>query len=59
MQTYNVEITETLSRMIEVQAINKDHARDIVERQYQDSEIVLDSNDNVDVQFNIIKDFNN
>lgn len=54
MNTYQVEITETLSRLIEVQAINEDHARQIVENQYKDYEIVLDSNDNIDIQFDII-----
>ena len=40
-KTYNVEIKETLSRIIEVEATSEDDAIDIVESQYKNEEIVL------------------
>ena len=42
---YKVKVVETLSRIVEVEAENKDEAWDKVEAQWKASEIVLDADD--------------
>ena len=42
---YKVKVVETLSRIVEVEAENKDEAWDKVEAQWKASEIVLDDGD--------------
>lgn len=50
---YRVEVVETLSRTIEVEAENIEVAEMMVEEMYNNQEIVLDSNDYInDVTFN-------
>ena len=51
IKTYQIEITETLSRVITVEAENPDKAMDEVLNNYDSGEIVLDSNDFMDVEF--------
>jgi hypothetical protein len=46
---YKVEITETLQRILEVEANTLDEAITQVKEQYQREEIILDSNDFIDV----------
>jgi L-lactate utilization protein LutC len=48
LKTYKVEITETLQRIIEVEAASLDDAITEIRRQYQDEEIILDSGDYID-----------
>jgi len=48
-----VEIVETLSRTIEVDAEDEDSAYYTVKQQYQDGEIVLDSGDFLAVDFDL------
>lgn len=48
LTTYKIEITETLQRIIEVDAASLDDAITEIRRQYQDEEIILDSNDYID-----------
>lgn len=45
---YNIEITETLSRVITVEAPTAEQARERVEQAYNDEEIVLNYNDCVE-----------
>ena len=45
MKTYNVKITETLEREIDVEAESKKQAKEIVERMYSNEELILDYND--------------
>lgn len=45
MPEFKIEIKETLSRTVEVQAKSLDHALEIVNKQYNDETIVLDSDD--------------
>lgn len=45
MKKYNVEVVETLSRVVEVEANNYEEAEEIVEEKYSNSDIVLDWND--------------
>lgn len=51
MKIYNVEIIENLSRVVEVEADNYDTAKDIVQKKYDNEEIVLDWNDCNDVEY--------
>jgi hypothetical protein len=51
---YEVEILETLSRTIDVEAATPDEALYIVKERYRKEDIVLESNDFFDVDF-IIK----
>ncbi len=45
METYKIEIQEFLSKIIEIEAENKEEAISKVKRMYQNEEIVLDSED--------------
>ena len=45
MATYQIEVIETLSRIIEVEADNIEDATSDVNQQYSDGDIVLDSDD--------------
>ncbi len=51
MKTFEIEIKETLSRIIEVKAETENEAFLIVKQMYQDEEIVLDSSDYVDTEY--------
>ena len=51
---YQVEIEETLSRIIDVEAVSVEEAIDIVEEQYRNEEIVLDCNDYADYNINVL-----
>ena len=52
MKTFDVEIKETLARTITVEAEDEIDARSLVEEMYRGEEIVLDSDDFVEVEFN-------
>ena len=56
MLKYKVEITETLSRIIEVEVENKDSAVTKIKDFYKKEEIVLDSNDYLDTKIEIYKE---
>ncbi len=45
MKKYNVEIIETLSRVVEQEANSYEDAEDLVEQKYKNDEIELDYND--------------
>ncbi len=53
MKKYEVTIYETLSRSVEVEANDVDEAREKVRNMYIDEEIVLDSSDYVDTEFEV------
>lgn len=55
MSTYKIEITETLQKIIEIEAQSKDKAFQKVKEMYNREEIVLDSSDHVDTEMNIFK----
>ncbi|CXG48186.1 DpnD protein [Streptococcus pneumoniae] len=42
---YTVEITETLSRLVSIEAENPDEAERLVREKYKSCEIVLDADD--------------
>ena len=50
MNTYKIQITETLSRVIEIQASDLDEALHIVEDDYKREAIVLDADDCVEYE---------
>ena len=45
MKKYQIQITETLQRVIEVEANNYDEAEDKVNEDYRNGDIVLDYSD--------------
>ena len=48
---YEIEITEILSRVVEVKAESRAEAIDVITEKYKTTEIVLDYNDFVEVNF--------
>ena len=52
MKTYYISITETLNKIVEVQAESSEEALRKAEDAYYNGEIVLDSEDFVDTDFN-------
>lgn len=50
MKTFDIEITETLSRVITIDAEDIDEALALVKEEYNTGEIVLDSSDFVDYE---------
>lgn len=51
METYKIEVKETLSRIIEIKATSEDEAFSKIRDLYRNEEIVLDSDDYVDTEF--------
>lgn len=51
MKTFKIEVIETLSRTIEIEANSMDEAYSKVQEMYRDEEIVLDSDDYIDTEF--------
>lgn len=45
MSEYTVRVTERLSRLVTVDVLDAEDAIDMVQQQYDDEEIVLDSSD--------------
>ena len=54
-KTYQVEITETFQRIIEVEAESKQDAIFMVDDQYREEEIVLDDADFIDYEIGIFE----
>jgi hypothetical protein len=55
MKSFIVEIKETLLKTIEIECDSKDDALEFIKSQYGNEDIVLDSNDFIDVEFTILK----
>lgn len=55
LKTYKIEITETLQRIIEIDATSEVEAYDIINNQYKNGEIVLDSSDFIDKVISILE----
>ena len=53
MKKYKVTITETLEKVVEVEAENYDEAVDIVGDEYRNGEIILCSDDYTDTDFSV------
>jgi hypothetical protein len=54
MKEYNVEVCETLIRIVTVEATSEEDAIKFVKYDYNNAELVLDSDDFFDVDFNLI-----
>ena len=52
MESFVIEITETLSKLIEVQAEDLDEAIEIAKEKYNNEEIELGEDDELEVTFN-------
>ncbi|MDO9213053.1 MAG: DpnD/PcfM family protein [Methylococcales bacterium] len=55
LKKYQIEITETLQRIVEIEAASLDDAISEIQKQYKDEEIILDSSDYVEtniIEFN-------
>ena len=52
---YKFEIIETLQRVVDVEAENEQIANKLVEKQYKESKIILDSEDYKTTQIELIK----
>jgi hypothetical protein len=57
METFKIEVKETLSRIIEIEANSMDEAYSKVREMYRNEEIVLDENDYVGTDFIEIEDY--
>lgn len=58
MKTYRVVVTETLQRIVYVDAKSAEEAKGKVEERYRNEEIVLDSSDYQDTEIEVIEDDN-
>lgn len=54
MREYNVEVCETLIRIVTIEAMNAEDAIKFVRYDYNNAELVLDSDDFFDVEFEIV-----
>lgn len=54
MKEFQVEVCETLIRVITVEAQNEEQALEFVRYDYNNAELVLDSDDFFDVDFNLV-----
>lgn len=52
---YKIEIKETLSRIIEIEAENEEGAIKKVKKQYMNENIVLNADDYLDTEFKVYK----
>ncbi len=52
-KTFQIEIVETISNIVEVVAENEQDALLKVQEMYQNEEVILDSEDYIDTKFNI------
>lgn len=51
METFKIEVKETLSRVIEIEANSVDEAFSKIQDLYKNEEIVLDAEDYVETEF--------
>ena len=58
MKTYRVVVTETLQRIVYVDAKSAEEAKDKVEERYHNEEIVLDASDYQDTKIEVVEDDN-
>lgn len=56
MKNYTIEITETLQKQVTVKANSREEAIQKVKEQYHDCDIILDSNNHIDTEFQYIKE---
>ena len=56
MAKFKIQVIETLSKVIEVEANSEVEANVILSQKYHDEEIILDSSDHLSTEFKILKD---
>lgn len=56
MLKFKIEVTETLQRVIEIEADNQEQAFDIVHARYREEEIILNNDNHCDTEFTVIED---
>lgn len=54
MNTYTFEITETLQRLVKIEATDEKEAYEIINDMYKKEEVVLDSDDFIDSVINLV-----
>ena len=54
VKEYSVEVCETLIRIVTVEATSEEQALEFVKYDYHNAELVLDSDDFFDVDFNLV-----
>jgi hypothetical protein len=54
VKEYTVEVVETLIRIVTVEATSEEQALEFVQYDYNNAELVLDSDDFFDVDFNVV-----
>ena len=55
MTKYRIEVSEVLSRIVEMEAENEDEAVEIVRQMYRNCELVLDASDYVETEISVKK----
>ena len=55
MTKFRVEITEILSRIVELDADNEEDALELARRMYRNCDIILDSSDYVETEISVKK----
>ena len=55
-KTYNIEIEETLQKVVKIKANSLDEAIDIAKERYRNEEYILDENDYKGAEFREYKD---
>ena len=55
MKKYRIEVTEVLSRIIEMDAENEDEAVEMVRQMYRNCDLVLDASDYVETEISVKK----
>ena len=58
MKTYRVVVTETLQRIVYVDAKSAEEAKDVAEERYRNEEIVLNWSDYQDTEIEVVEDDN-
>ena len=53
MKKYSIEVMETLSRIVEVEAANEDEATEKVRQMYRNCQIVLDDSDYIQTEISV------
>ena len=56
MKKYTIEITETLTRIVSIEADTEYEAERIVREKYKNCEIVLDADDFVDYEIHVCEE---
>ena len=53
MTKYRIEVTEVLSRIVEIEAENEDDAVEMVRQMYRNCDLVLDASDYVETEISV------